>query len=289
MFKQKLCCILLISSIIKMLSQDYTPVLKEGSFWDIETIQQGFGGHNYLKRIQVDGTIEINNKRYTKLKQVTITDSDKNTFDISPPYFINSSEFKPVKDIFLREDVNEKILYIFYQNKEYVLCNFNLKKGDKLENAFLPFIEDAEIFITEVTTNKNGEKVFYTDQGNFYTEGIGKSDNNLTPYIHTIDGILEKLNCYGNAQNQNNCAKTLSIQNNQLTSVKVYPNPVKDILKIQNTGKIQIKIYNATGVLLKTSTSKSSAEIDISTFKKGIYILEISNTKGSKRTKLLKI
>lgn len=272
-----------------LISQEYEPILKEGSFWDIETIQQGFDGHNYLRRIQVDGEIEINNKRYTKLKQTTIIDRNKNTFNISPPHFINSSEFKIIKDIYLREDVNEKILQIYYIDKEYDLCNFNLKKGAKLENAYLPYIEETDIFITDVIINKNGKKVFYTDQGIFYTEGIGKSDNNLTPYIHTLDGILEKLNCYGNAQNQNNCAKALSTQNNQLNSVKVFPNPVKHILQIQNTEILDIKIYNVTGALLKKITSTSKTEIDLSTFKKGIYILEISNKKGTKRKKLLKI
>lgn len=85
---------LLLFFTANLISKEYQPILKEGSFWDIETIQQGFGSHNYLRRIQVDSEIEINNKIYTKLKQTTIIDNNKNTFNISPPYFINSSEFK---------------------------------------------------------------------------------------------------------------------------------------------------------------------------------------------------
>lgn len=141
-----------------LISKEYQPILKEGSFWDIETIQQGFGGHNYLKRIQVDGEIEINNKRYTKLKQTTIIDSNKNTFNISPPYFINSSKFKKIKDICLREDVNEKILYIYYidtgikkitsnSNTEIDLSTF--KKGIYISLKYL---------IKRVQKNKNSLK-----------------------------------------------------------------------------------------------------------------------------------
>lgn len=271
---------------LQLFSQDYEPIIKEGSFWDIE--KNYWAGSKEFKRVQVDGEIEINNKIYIKLKQVKIQVSNSSD---EPQFFIDNSKFIPIAHVFLRENIDEKKLYIFdnNQNKEFVLCDFNLNIGDTIDNYYGHQAEDVSVTITNITLNNNNRKVFFTNQGISYTEGVGKSDNNLTPYINTIDGFTETVFCHGNDNNQNNCAEVLSTKNNQLSSVKIYPNPLEDFLTIKNIENSTVKIFSTTGALLKYTKPQNDLKIDVSSFKSGIYILEISNSKGKKRNKLLKL
>ncbi|MFY9243632.1 MAG: T9SS type A sorting domain-containing protein [Polaribacter sp.] len=272
---------------LQLSSQEYDPIIKEGSFWDIETEFWATGSKEY-QRIQVDGEIEINNTIYTKLKKAIIQVSD----DAGEPQFIiDNSKFIQITDLYLRENIDEKKLYIFDndKNKEFVLCDFNLNIGDSIENYYGYQAEDISVEITDITINNDNKKVFHTDQGVKYTEGIGKSDNNLTSYINTVDGFFETVVCNGNAQNQNDCATVLSTEENELLSIKIFPNPVNDILSIKNVENITIKIYSVNGSLLKNIKSKTNLDVDISSFKSGVYILEISSLKGKKLQKILKL
>jgi hypothetical protein len=270
----------------QLFSQDYEPIIKDGSFWDIKT--EYFSGTKEFKRIQVDGEIEINNKIYTKLKQATIQVSDNSS---QPQFKIDIDNFYEIDYVYLREDVNQKKLYIFdnNQNKEFVLCDFNLKIGDEIDNYYGHQSEDSNVTIIDISLDENNKKVFQTNQGVSYTEGIGKSDNNLTSYINTVDGFTETVFCNGNAENQNDCATVLNTNNYDLSSINTYPNPVKNILTIQNTENITIKIYSIKGSLLKTKSSSTNLKIDISAFSNGIYLLEVSNSTSKERRKLIKI
>ena len=174
--------------------------------------------------------------------------------------------------------------------KEFTLCDFNLKIGDTLDNYYLNS-DNAEntITISDIKINENNKKVFYTSSGHTYTEGIGRNDNNLVPYNEINEGLKESLFCHGNDENQNNCELILNTQNHQISSLKIFPNPIKDILTIKDTNDCIIKILSVNGALLKTQTSKTNLEIDISSFKSGIYILEVYNSLGKKRYKILKL
>lgn len=160
--------------------------------------------------------------------------------------------------------------------------------GDSIENYYSYQSEDISVEIIDITTNSNNKKVFHTNQGVNYTEGIGKSDNNLMPYIHTIDGFSETVVCNGNAENPNDCATVLSTEENELSSIKIFPNPVKDILNIKNTDNVILKIFSINGSLLKSLTSKSDLKVNVSSFRSGVYILEISNLRGKRIYKILK-
>lgn len=275
---------------LQLFSQDYEPILKEGSFWDIET-EYWTTGSKEFRRVQVDGEIEINNIIYTKLKQVTIQVSDNENNSDEHTFLVDESKFIPITDLYLRENSDEKKLYIFdnNQNKEFVLCDFNLSIGDTIDNYYGHQAEDISVKITDITVNSNSKKVFHTDKGVNFTAGIGKSDNNLMPYIHTIDGFTETVICNGNAENQNNCAKVLSTEKNVLSSIKIYPNPVDNFLSIKNIDDSILKIYSANGSLLKKINIDKDLKLDVLSFKTGIYILEISNSVGIKRSKLLKL
>lgn len=282
---------------LQLFSQEYDPIIKEDAFWDIKTIIPN-GGCQYfesLKRIQIDGDTIINSKTYKKLKSALLKDINNLTECISEPFYIDVNDFTSIDDTYLREDTTEKKLYILTNSlstdhlEEYTVCDFSLNIGDPLLNYFGYDNTQHELLITDITTNSENKKVFYTNDGSYYTEGIGRNEGNLNIYFNLVDGTYERIHCYGNAQNQSNCATVLSTNKYELSSLKIFPNPAKNILTIQNTEDITLKIYSITGSLLKTIKSKTNLEIDISSFKSGIYVLKISNLTGKKTSKILKL
>jgi len=298
--KNKLLFILVFTLLnLPLLSQEYEPILKEGSFWDIKEESWDFGRSSEItcirrKRIQVNGDTIINTNTYKKLKHAYFAETN-GPCTVQTPNVINESDFKSIDNLFLREDISKKILYILAKTsdnnfKEFTLCDFNLKIGDTLKNYYWNE-ENVEniIIISDIKTNENNRSVFYTSSGHTYTEGIGRNDNNLVPYNLISEGLIESLFCFGNEENQNSCETILSTENYTLSTIKVFPNPVKDILSIQNTENITIKIYSINGSLLKTKTSNTNLEVDISSFSSGLYFLEISNLSSREKRKFIKI
>lgn len=70
---------------------------------------------------------------------------------------------------------------------------------------------------------------------------------------------------------------------------KCYPNPVKDNLFILGTNKLKsIEFINSLGKREAIyQFNRSIVKIDVSGFKKGLYILKVTNEKDSVETKKL--
>lgn len=93
-----------------------------------------------IKRIQIAGDTLINAKIYKKLEYVFLED-ETDDLCMSPPYFYNPGNFISIKDKFIREDVNEKKLFVLTKLEndffeEFTVCDFSLSVGDELENYF---------------------------------------------------------------------------------------------------------------------------------------------------------
>ncbi|RCS27639.1 T9SS C-terminal target domain-containing protein [Polaribacter sp. WD7] len=217
--KTTLLFLLLITFLnFKLYSQDYEPMLKEGSFWDMKTfVITSTCPENVetLNRIQIAGDTLIKGKLYKKLKYVLLEDKTDNVC-ITPPYFYNPKNFIPIKDKFIREDINEKRLYILTKLEndffeEFTVCDFSLNIGDELENYFGydNSNPDLKLVVEDIKTDKSNQKVFYLNDGSYYTEGIGKNGGNLNIYHNLVDGTYERVYCSGNLANPNDCATRL--------------------------------------------------------------------------------
>jgi hypothetical protein len=85
-------------------------------------------------------------------------------------------------------------------------------------------------------------------------------------------------------------------QNKERTDIKIYPNPVSDILNV-DVGSFEIinmSISDITGRAInkftKISENDNIVKIDISTFKSGIYFINIElNNEPNKIFKIIKI
>jgi hypothetical protein len=74
--------------------------------------------------------------------------------------------------------------------------------------------------------------------------------------------------------------------------ISIAPNPANNSFKIQsdlcNDEECQLQIYTLLGVRVADKTIVSSEDIDISSLKKGIYLIKISNQNQHKNSKLIK-
>jgi len=71
--------------------------------------------------------------------------------------------------------------------------------------------------------------------------------------------------------------------------ILIYPNPAKDKVFVKSNDNIEnINIYDASGRLcFKSSNCNQQFKIDVSVFSKGIYAIQIINSKKSIISKLI--
>jgi hypothetical protein len=278
----------------QLFSQDYEPMLKEGSFWDVavHNLSSRYAcNYGNVYRYKIESDTIINNKRYKKLVKYKMIGTEYTVHNdivcYKAPYIVDLSE-KSFTNYYLAEDITLKKVYRgwFDDNKfiESTLYDFTLEKGDKFENSLSWWYKD----ILNITYDNTNNKKVYIFSDWSYTEGIG-GDQGIVTFFPKDYGWSYKLLCYGNDENYNNCSSTLSIDQNAFRNLKIFPNPINDILTIQNTENITIKIYSINGSLLKTETSTTNLEVDVSTFSSGIYLIEISNTESTVKRKIIKL
>jgi hypothetical protein len=70
----------------------------------------------------------------------------------------------------------------------------------------------------------------------------------------------------------------------------IYPNPAKDFLVIRSEFPGSIEIFNSVGKSLqKNANDEFSSRIDLSELPNGIYIISVTNKKGTSWQKFVKI
>ena len=92
--------------------------------------------------------------------------------------------------------------------------------------------------------------------------------------------VIDTNGCVGNSDTIFVSISSVDEVGNNNT-IKIYPNPVKDILTIESSQELNndIKITDLSGRVLITDKLKGkSIEINVSSLKKGIYLLQISET-----------
>jgi len=112
-------------------------------------------------------------------------------------------------------------------------------------------------------------------------ESADRFSNPTAQYGYGIPNFQVALNNY-----------TASLEDSILTNIKIIPNPVKNSFNIQylenSSSTFSLEIYNVLGKKVFERQVISSENIDITTFKKGIYFLKIFSDLGSRTIKILK-
>ena len=114
----------------------------------------------------------------------------------------------------------------------------------------------------------------------------GKSDSSL---IYST--IINQFGCKANSKHTVQLpSSTNGIYENGIEYFEVYPNPFTDkiALSIFDSGELSLVDELGKIVMTKNVTIGETLEIQTQNFAKGIYVLEVKNSKGVSRTKLLK-
>ena len=84
--------------------------------------------------------------------------------------------------------------------------------------------------------------------------------------------------------------QTLGVKTNQIPQISFYPNPVKgNKLKINTIESLQVEIFNILGKRLLSDRADSDKQnIDISSLKKGIYLIKLSTQYETQTRKLIR-
>lgn len=126
-------------------------------------------------------------------------------------------------------------------------------------------------YMIEKTKQANGLGVFYWEpiaRSPFTSYNKGAWDDDGSPSV-AMNAFMDR--------------NTLSIDNfesSTISNFNVYPNPSSDIINIMSVNNIIkiLKIYDYTGRLIKKiNVNKSKIEINISSYSKGLYIIEANN------------
>ncbi len=306
--KKTLLSILLLLFINTLFSQEtsYDPLIKPGSFWDSRTYGNQFSimcsnlvGH---RRYAIDKDTLINNRVYNKIKIYDakssypegvsfVIEEDRHRCWEEGLYF-SENDFHYSKD-FISEDISERKVYIWTPvdllgeevYHEYLLFDFSLtSEQNVMENSYFAGGRDVELEISIVDNKKH-----FKWEGFEYAEGIGDLSEGLIPdlscrYLLGVTSYCPVLFCYGNDNESSDCDEVpfLGIEKHNLENVRVYPNPVKDQLFVESNESITIKLLAMHGGTVAIYKSEGDLEINTSTLEKGIYILEIINSRGFK-------
>lgn len=294
---------------LNLFSQDYIPLLQKDAFWDVAEKSRSSRnpcGTVSMIRSKIGQDTIIDNKTYKKIKQYPVIGTRSGLYEcLGSPYIIDTTNYSYSKSYF-REDIIEKKVYrLKIENNtkiENIYYDFSLKVGDTLElNVFLNI--DFSI-IHSIEEDSEGRKKFILDgKGDgalgsyYYTEGIGSRYGLFYRANYDWMNVYPSLQCSGSNMLNNSCYITLELPNEdeddeedeEDESLKIYPNPVNDFLKIKNKENTTIKIFSIRGKLLKQIVSDNDFEIDISSFSKGVYLLEISNLNNKEKRKFIKL
>ncbi|WP_422105426.1 BspA family leucine-rich repeat surface protein [Winogradskyella sp.] len=141
------------------------------------------------------------------------------------------------------------------------------------------------IKIRYVDSSADADICFYTDgvfQDQFFTAcgGTATADCTNTPGVQITNDTYD-------------CSEagvaTLGITNLEASEIRLYPNPVSTSFKIKGlTSTYQVKIYDVNGRLIVEDERSDEQPIDMSDYDNGVYLVEISNHRGTVIKRLIK-
>jgi hypothetical protein len=267
-------------------AQKYYTLVDTNKIWSIQRtiIAHPNSYDSYYIKFSTDTIIK--NKVY---KQVLIT------YESSPKNWLKSG--------FIRETEDKKVYYLIYKNDEfdYILYDFNLKKGDTLGYLKVDSID------TILIENQN-RKIFYFGGRETWIEGIGSTCGVLSAGRCAWHGGESSLLCYSENDSlkyQNPdfdyCYIQESVGLNQINNIqeeiKIVPNPAGEeaIVSWQSAEQstANISVYDIVGKLVyvldvsQAQHDKNKLKINTSKLDNGIYFIRLNTDEGSSSGKFV--
>jgi hypothetical protein len=206
-------------------------------------------------------------------------------------------------------DVLKAVQIHFEQNLENVSGSpFTINVWNESNNMPNELIYQSQIFYPEYTDTQNGffeyvlenpieisGAVFVGTEQSFddiLNIGLDKNTVNNDRMFYNIGSQWLESSC-------DECSGTLMIRpvfgylssNSEIQSrsdFKIYPNPTSDFLSLESKNVFNFKLLDVNSKLLKQSTyADSKFALDLSSYSKGIYFLQISDKKSTYYQKII--
>lgn len=249
----------------------------------IETVNTEIASQNniYCGSTIVVGSFDPNDKRM--FLNGTLSDSTIELTDSILDYVVRfqNTGTAPAQNIYVLDTISENLdISTFKFISSSYPCTISL-----LDNHILRF-DFSQIFLPDSNTNEPESHGYFHYQIHQNEENIIGDIINNTAYIYfdfneavitntTIDTIVQP--------------STISVTENSLDRVTIFPNPAHKFINIHsNTWMQEIKLFSVTGDLITTfPVHANSFEIDVNSWIKGIYFLEISSSQGVLRERII--
>lgn len=315
---KKVLLILFVLFSINSFSQTYHPFPDSVGVWrQVSTtgdpdFNPPFNRDSYS--LFLNGDTILNNNTYQKLYK---SESPYNIDTSSAVYIGALREIN--KKIYFYPDslgLNNSVLWychlhdspspLFY-NSEALLYDFDVIIGDTvhfhhMDTTFLVINSIDSILIANQyrkkynyfyssTSNCNGQ-----GYDNSYVEGIGNINSGLLSLWIFYFENSEQLSCFEDNEifysNVPNC-ETVGIKKEKVASnLKIYPNPTSEKLFIEFSNKakrVNYSIFDIAGKKVISSILSKSNSIDVSSLKKGLYLLKLKTESGQLKSTLINI
>lgn len=296
--KKTLLFLISIAFTLSGNSQDYIPFLSGNSVW------KSYGIDNSQPSTEVNVDVEY------RLSEDTVI-SGMNYRILQIDQSSPSSSYPFIEEAYLRENVDEKKVFIrfreedqvlFENNEEVLLYDFSLSEGEFFE-LYDEFDGNEVNIINDTTYTIDGveRRAWLTDfpaiiadlPHSLYVEGIGFLSDPLMP-IFPDEFVFYRAYtyCYRNAEDEVtqefdypwvpeefNCNATVSTQNADMEELSVYPNPTSSMFVVTGEKFASIKVKDILGQTLfeLNNLRKQRVEISTSGLDDGLYLLEICN------------
>lgn len=180
------------------------------------------------------------------------------------------------------------------------LLNFDARKVEN--TSALNWMTSSEKNNSHFIVERSKDGVNFTNlSAAIYSKA--PNGNSETPLTYSYQDVLPnyghnyyRLKQYdvdGNAS----ISQVKDVYHGEEAMVTVYPNPVSDVLNIEiqsaRAGMAEIKIMDATGRIIKAISAQlqqggNTSKVDLETFAKGIYVVQVSNGKGLQFTQTIR-
>jgi len=288
--KKKYCFIILLFCMGSIISQNYKPLLDNVNEWHFTTCFSGCLTDVYF----TDGDTIVDGKNYK----------------ILDGYHYISRTF------LLREDVANKKVYLNIvssgQSDEYLLYDFSLTEGAifNMNNPISPFPRNGGPFVLDSIVAKpledgNNYRHYYfsptpgntsSTQNAVWVEGVGSLSIINAPGGYPDINDVGHLSCYFkntipfyvNLDSIDDCIPVqLGIKNKDLEKVVLSKLANTDICVLNNAKNVsEVTLFDVQGRKLKTfqNNRKQTLNIDLASYKTGVYIVNVKGYGNNART-----
>jgi len=117
---------------------------------------------------------------------------------------------------------------------------------------------------------------------------VGSNYKYVVLLVPTGEGYPSRLHEF-QVTGVNVSAGSLSVEDLNINGINMFPNPVSDISVIRSDTPLNnIALYSLTGkTIFNKNINSNEYQLDVSSYSKGMYLLSVTNTKGTSTSKLI--